>query len=157
MTLNSEIGYTTRTAQVIANTFSTSGTDLYFYTGTMPTSGTLSLTGAVPQYANLAAYAAQLVGTSSNWAYRVTDGVLEFNPADYPPIVTVGGIVGTIEWCIMIGNSQPTDGSIIGSVSLSGGNGLVQIANDEAGGGSGLTVATGDNISVTSFGLKWEI
>ncbi len=157
MALKSEIGYSKRTAQVIANTFSNTGADLYFFTGTMPSSGTINLTGTAPSWVDLASYSAQQIGISSDWSYDVTDeGVLEFKTSDYPPIVT-SVLTGTLGWCVMIGNSQSIDGSIVGTVSLSGGTGLVQIANDEAGGGVGLAVVAGDNISVTSFGLKWEI
>ncbi len=155
MALKSEIGYSKRTAQVIANAFSTAGADLYFFIGTMP--NPINLTGTAPSWVDLASYSAQQIGISSDWSYNVTEeGVLEFKTSDYPPIVT-SVLTGTLGWCVMIGNNQSQDGSIVGTVSLSGGTGLVQIANDEAGGGVGLAVVAGDNISVTSFGLKWEI
>ena len=155
MTLKSNLYYSTKAAQLISNNFSSTGADINFYTGTQPTTGSLVTTGT-PGYMDLGNYAGQLVTVSSNWAFKVVDGVLEFNPVDYPPVATVTG-AGTISWCALIGNSISADGSIIGKVTLGGGDGLIQIANDGAGGGTGLATMVGDNISVVSFGLKWEM
>lgn len=156
MTLKSNLFYSNKAAQIIATNFSTTGADLYLYSGTQPTTGTLVTTGS-PGYINLGNYAGQLIATSSNWSFTVdSDGVLVFNPSDYPPVSTVTG-AGTISWCALVGNSISTDGSIIGKVTLGGGDGLVQVANDGAGGGTGLGALVGDNITVVSFGLKWEI
>jgi len=156
MTLKSNLWYSTKTAQVVVGNFSSTGTNLYLYSGTQPTTGTLVTTGS-PGFINLGNYAGQLIATSSNWAFVVdSDGVLVFNPTDYPPVTTVTG-AGTISWCALVGNSISVDGSIIGKVTLGGGDGLIQVANDGAGGGTGLATLVGDNISVVSFGLKWEI
>lgn len=155
MALQTTLTYSTRTANVVDNNFGSSA-DIAFYSGTMPTSGTLQLTGSAPQYFDKTFYAGQLIVELQNWSFKVVDGVLVFDPLDYPP-VTPAVAAGTISWCALMGTSLSTQGSIIGAVTLGGGNGLVQIANDGAGGGSGLSVQVGDNISVVSFGMKWEI
>ena len=156
MTLNSNSNYAQRVAQVVDTSFGTSGSDLNFYSGTMPTTGTLSLTGSDPKYVNLPTYAAQLVCTTVNWSFKPVSGDLIFDPADFPPVVSSPN-AGLISWCILVGPTISTQGCIIGKVTLGGGDGLVQIANDGTGGGSGLNVFVGDNISVVSFGMRWEI
>lgn len=155
MTLRSNKVYSQRSAQIIDSSFSTSA-DLKFYSGTMPTSGTLELTGSDPKEFNQSFYSGQLILESLNWSFKVDDDVLIFDPVDYPPVVSSSN-AGTISWCALISTTITTAGTIIGKVTLGGGDGLVHIANDSNGGGSGLTVAVGDNISVVSFGMKWDI
>jgi hypothetical protein len=156
MTLRANAKYAQRTAQVIDSSFATTGSDLNFYSGVMPTTGTLSLTGSDPKYFNTATYAGQFVLTTVNWSFKQLNDTLVFDPADYPPVVSSPN-AGLITWCALIGPTVSTNGTIIGKVTLGGGDGLVQIANDGTGGGTGLNVFVGDNISVVSFGMKWEI
>jgi hypothetical protein len=48
MTLRSNTPYSERSAQIVDSSFATAA-DLKFYSGTMPTSGTLLLTGSDPK------------------------------------------------------------------------------------------------------------
>ncbi len=155
MTLRSNTRYSEKSASIVVTSFS-SAADLYFYKGTMPSSGTLQLTGSDPKEFNTTFYASDLILTSNNWGFKLDDDVLIFNPADYPPVVSSSN-AGIISWCALISSTITTSGTIIGKVTLGGGDGLVHIANDSTGGGTGLTVAVGDNISVVSFGMKWDI
>lgn len=157
MTLKTNNAYSTRTAQVVDTSFSTTA-DIRFYSGSQPSligSPAMILSGTDPKEFDSSAYSGQLIATLSNWAFKVENGTLIFDPADYPPISAASG-TGLIGWCAMNAGSVTTGGNMIGKVTLSGGDGLVHISNDGAGGGTGLNVIASDNISIISFGLKWE-